>query len=153
MGELLLMSVTKRHGSLTDAEIASAYRRRDRRLAGGPLATSVRYLPARDAVLIEMNNRAALIIPRRLLQGLSDASPAQLRRAQIVGHGTAVSWPDVDADFTIMSLLHGVYGGKRWMSEIARRGGEAKSEAKTRAARVNGAKGGRPRKAGEHTRL
>jgi hypothetical protein len=45
-----------------------------------------------------------------------------------------------------MSLLHGVYGGKKWMSELARRAGAATSEAKARAARINGAKGGRPRK-------
>ncbi len=152
LGELLPMNATKRRRSLSDAEITAAYRRRDRRLAREPLATSVRYLPSRDAVLIEMDNRAALIIPRRLLQGLTDASPAQLRRGNVEGRGTAVSWPELDADFTIMSLLHGVYGGKRWMSELARRGGEAKSLAKARAARVNGAKGGRPRKTGARTR-
>lgn len=141
------MNATKGRRSLTNAKIDSAFRRRDERLAREPLATSVRYVPSRNAVLIEMNNGAALIIPRRLLQGLSDASPAQLGHACIAGRGTVVSWPEVDADFTIMSLLHGVYGGKRWMSELARHGGKSRSEAKVTAARLNGAKGGRPRKA------
>jgi hypothetical protein len=141
------MNATKRRRSLSDADIEAAYRRQDERLAKEPLATKVRYLPSRDLVLIEMNNGAALTIPRRLLQGLSDAAPAKLRRVWISEQGTVVSWPDLDADFTIMSLLHGVYGGRSWMSGLARRGGEAKSEAKTRAARLNGKKGGRPRKA------
>jgi hypothetical protein len=46
-----------------------------------------------------------------------------------------------------MSLLHGVYGGRKWMSELARQAGAATSESKANAARINGKKGGRPRKA------
>jgi hypothetical protein len=140
------MSTTKRRRSLTNAAIDAAYRRYDERLAKEPLATKVQYRPSRDVVIVEMNNGASLIIPRPLMQGLNDATPAQLRGACIVGHGTVLSWPELDADFTVMSLLHGVYGGGRWMSELARHGGEVKSKAKARAARLNGAKGGRPRK-------
>jgi hypothetical protein len=99
-----------------------------------------------------MNNGASLIVPRQLLQGLGDASSMQLRNACISGRGTAISWPDLDADFTIMSLLHGLYGGKKWMSELARQAGKATSEAKARAARINGAKGGRPRKSAGRVR-
>jgi hypothetical protein len=98
-----------------------------------------------------MNNGASLVIPRRLLQGLSDASPSQLRTAVVSERGTSLSWPDVDADFTIMSLLHGIYGGKKWMSELARQAGSVTSEAKAQAARLNGTKGGRPRKTEGHT--
>jgi len=145
------MSTTKRR-RLTDVEIDAAFRRRDRRLATEPLAISVRYIPTRNRVVVEMNNGASLVIPRQLLQGLSDASPSQLRNAIVSGRGTTLSWPDLDADFTIMSLLHGVYGGKKWTSELARRAGATTSEAKARAARINGAKGGRPRKAAGRTR-
>jgi len=147
----LLMSITKRR-RLTNAQIDAAFRRRDQRLATEPLAVSVRYIPTRNSVVIEMDNGASLVIPRRLLQGLSDGSPAQLRNACVTGAGTSLSWPDLDADFTIVSLLHGVYGGKKWMSELARHAGAATSEAKAKAARVNGAKGGRPRKAAGRTR-
>ena len=141
------MKTTKRRRPLTNAEIDAAYRRYDEMLAREPLATEVRYLPKRDVVLVEMNNGASLIIPRRLMQGLNGATPAQMRRPCILGDGTILSWPELDADFTVMSLLQGVYGGRHWMSELARHGGAAKSEAKTKAARLNGAKGGRPRKA------
>jgi len=98
-----------------------------------------------------MPKRRIFTIPRDYSKDSNDA----LRRAAsrvIAEQGTVVSWPDLDADFTIMSLLHGVYGGKRWMSELARRGGEAKSKAKARAARINGAKGGRPQKTVAHGR-
>ena len=140
------MSITKRR-RLTTAQIDTAFRRRDQRLAKEPLAISVRYIPTRNSIVVEMNNGASLVIPRQLLQGLGDASESQLRHARVTGRGTSLSWPDLDADFTIMSLLHGVYGGKKWMSELARRAGAATSEAKARAARLNGAKGGRPSKA------
>ena len=145
------MRTTKRR-HLTNAEIDAAFRRRDRRLATEPLAISVRYLPTRNRVIVEMNNGASLAIPRQLLQGLDDASPSQLRNACVSGRGTAVSWPDLDADFTIVSLLHGIYGGRKWMSELARHAGAATTEAKARAARINGAKGGRPRNASDPTR-
>lgn len=139
------MSTTKTR-RVTNVEIDAAFRRRDQRLSREPLATSVRYAQTRDSIIVEMNNGASLIVPRRLLQGLGDASPSALRNARISGRGTSLSWPDLDADFTIMSLLHGVYGGKHWMSELARHAGAARSETKAKAARINGAKGGRPRK-------
>ncbi|HEY9899143.1 MAG TPA: hypothetical protein V6D00_08175 [Pantanalinema sp.] len=57
----------------------------------------------------------------------------------------------MDTGFTVDWLLAGVFGGETWMarlrSENARLGGRATSEAKRSAARENGKKGGRPKKA------
>jgi hypothetical protein len=145
MGKLLLLVRVKNDRSLSIGQIDTAYRRREKRLYKEPLATAVRYMPSRDTVVVEMNNGAALVIPRHLLQGLANGSPAQLRIACVAARGTAVSWPELDADFTIVSLLHGIYGGKRWMSELARHAGAAKSEAKAKAARINRVRGGRPK--------
>ena len=131
---------------LSDSSIDAAYRRRVLRLATEPLATNVTYDRVADTVTVQMNNGAALVIPRRLMQGLSDATVDQLQRGQIAGRGTALEWPEVDADFTLISLLSGVYGGRRLMSELARHAGSKTSTAKAAAARRNGAKGGRPRK-------
>jgi hypothetical protein len=47
-------------------------------------------------------------------------------------------------DLSIPGLLAGLFGTKSYM---ARHAGQATSAAKAAAARVNGAKGGRPRKA------
>jgi hypothetical protein len=138
--------MARKHIAVSDAEIDAAYRRYEERLRTEPLATSVRYDEAADTVVIEINNGATLIVPRLLMQGLTDATVAQLRRGAVAGSGTALEWRDVDADFTIISLLAGVFGGKRWMAELARRAGSTPSPAKAAAARRNGAKGGRPRK-------
>lgn len=140
------MSATKRD-RVTRAEIDAALQRRDRRLSNEPLAVSVRYAPARDAIVVEMNNGASLLVPRRLLQGLGSAHAPQLKNACVTGHGTSISWPNLDVDFTIVSLLQGIYGGSKWMSELARHAGSARSAAKSKAARINGVRGGRPRKA------
>jgi len=131
---------------VTDEEIERARLRRDEQLATEPLATSVRYDRVGDMIAIEINNGAALTIPRRLLQGLTDATEEQLQHGAVRGHGTWIEFEDLDAQFTIMSLLMGVYGGKHWMAEHGRRGGMARSEAKVSASRENGRKGGRPRK-------
>lgn len=41
---------------------------------------------------------------------------------------TCASRPDHDVDFTIISLPHGLHGGKEPMSELARHAGAARSE-------------------------
>jgi hypothetical protein len=52
-----------------------------------------------------------------------------------------------DADFTVLRLLMGVFGTRRWMaSKMARLAGRTRSPAKTAAAPANGRKGGRPRR-------
>jgi hypothetical protein len=47
-------------------------------------------------------------------------------------------------------LLRGIFGTKKWMAELERESGRAKSKAKTTAShqngRKNGKRGGRPRK-------
>jgi hypothetical protein len=59
--------------------------------------------------------------------------------------GTALRWPDLDVVLYIPALMKGVFGTKKWMSELGRAGGKATSAAKAQAARENGAKGGRPK--------
>ena len=131
----------------TDAELEAARHRYEERLRTEPLAIDVRYDGVGDTIVIEMNNGAALVIPRRLMYGLSDATPEQLRRGDIAADGTCLEWRDIDADFEIIVLLADLFGGSRWMSELARQAGSKTSPSKTAAARRNGAKGGRPRKA------
>jgi hypothetical protein len=84
-------------------------------------------------------------IPRKLLQGLDRASRSQLSKIEIVGNGTGLRWPLLDVDHYVLGLLEHRFGTKRWMNEMGRRGGLAKSKAKSEAARRNGLKGGRPR--------
>jgi hypothetical protein len=62
--------------------------------------------------------------------------------------GFNLHWPTLDVDLYVPALVSGIFGTRDWMSkQLARVAGQAKSPAKAAAARANGAKGGRPRKA------
>lgn len=124
-----------------------AKQRGEAELRTRPLASGVRYDQRSGHVIIELNNGCRLTIPTRLLQGLRDAKSRDLKQVEIMGPGLAIEWPTLDMQFTISGLLAGVFGTKAWMKELGRRGGKAWSPAKARAARRNGRKRGRPRKA------
>jgi hypothetical protein len=95
---------------------------------------------------VELTNGRRLALPIEDLQGLENATAKQLRNIELFGLGTGITFPDIDAGFYVPALIEGVYGNRRWMAELGKKGGSAKTEAKQAASRGNGAKGGRPRK-------
>jgi hypothetical protein len=105
------------------------------------------YDRAADEIAIRFSNGVQLRIPRLLLQGLQGATPSQLARIEIEGPGTGLIWPALGVAHYVPGLMAGLFGTRRWMAEIGRRGGTSRTDAKAAAARANGAKGGRPRKA------
>jgi hypothetical protein len=131
----------------TDAEIDRAIERA-KNLRSEPLVTAVEYRPGPglDLLILKLSDGSRHVIPREDLQGLQSATKEQIARVEILGGGTGLHWPDIDVDFYVPGLLRGVYGNKKWMAQIGRSGGSVKSAAKKRAARVNGLKGGRPRR-------
>jgi hypothetical protein len=60
--------------------------------------------------------------------------------------GEALHWERLDADYRVPELLMALIGPTAWKSELARVAGRVSSPRKRRAAKKNGAKGGRPRK-------
>jgi len=137
-----------RHTIITsDAEIDRAIERA-KKLRAQPLVVEVEYRSGTglDLLILKLTDGRRHVIPREELQGLQSAPKDQIARVEIVGGGTGLHWPSLDVDLYVPGLLRGVYGNKKWMAEIGRSGGSAKSAAKKRAARVNGLKGGRPRR-------
>lgn len=129
---------------IDEAEFAAATRAGEAERAGRPVPSSVRFDRASGRIVVEFTNGAAFMVPARQLQGLEKASDAELEDVSLLGE-TGLHWDALDVDFRISSLMAGVFGNARFM-EAARKGGEARSEAKTAAARRNGQKGGRPRR-------
>jgi len=129
----------------TDAKIDAAIARANAAEEDRPRAIAAGYRSVDDRVVITLATGVQVAIPRKLLQGLKNATPAQLAKVEIEGPGSGLHWPLLDVDHYIPGLLAGVFGTRRWTIEIGRRGGMARSAAKTAAARVNGRKGGRPR--------
>ena len=130
---------------VSSGQIDSAIARARQFEANDPRVVRVRYEAREDLVSLYFADGLKVSIPRKQLQGLERANQSQLSKIEIVGNGTGLHWPFLDVDHYVPGLLEHRFGTKRWMNEIGRRGGLAKSEAKTKAARRNGLKGGRPR--------
>lgn len=109
-----------------------------------PVAASVRFDEASGSIVVDFTNGAAFMAPARSIQGLENASVAQLAEVELLGE-TGLHWESLDVDFTISGLMNGIFGTAKFM-DAQRRGGQSRSTAKIEASRANGAKGGRPRK-------
>ena len=100
----------------------------------------------RDGILeIELATGATIRFPARKLRLLAPLTDEQLEEVRVVAGGTDLMWRSADVDLGVDWLLQNLTG-LQTHQEVARRGGSARTPAKTAASRANGAKGGRPRK-------
>jgi Protein of unknown function (DUF2442) len=136
--------------SWVDAAIAgqlpAAAARGKKRSAREPKALQARFDAREQRICVELSNGVSMSFPPSIAQGLRSASAKDLAQIEISPQGTGLHWPAIDADLSIAGMLKGAFGSRIWMKELASRAGKSKSEAKSAAARANGAKGGRPRK-------
>ena len=131
--------------AVTDAQIDAARSQAREFQVGDRRAVRVMYERKPDVVTLQLDDGVRISIPRGLLEGLRDASPAQLAKVELLGRGTGIHWPLLDVDHYVPGLLNHIFGTSRWMAELGRRGGSATSVSKASAARANGKKGGRPK--------
>jgi hypothetical protein len=132
---------------LTDAEFVAAEARGTAILGTEARASAARYDRKTGRVTVDLVNGCTYMFPTRLVEDLSEASPAELELVEVDGAGFNLHWPRLDADLYVPALVAGVFGTRDWISKaLARQAGRAISVAKSAAARANGAKGGRPRK-------
>jgi hypothetical protein len=99
-----------------------------------------------DSLVLKMSDNRRKLIPREEIQGLSDAPTESLNNIEISPNGTSLRWPLLDVDLYVPPLLEGIFGSREWMKRLGRRGGLATTPAKAKSSRLNGLKGGRPRK-------
>jgi hypothetical protein len=134
--------------AITDRDIKRAEAAAKAQMAAGPRATSARYDRRRAQIVVSLDNGLELAFSPHLAEGLSAATPMELSTIEISPTGLGLHWPKLDADLYLPGLLNGVFGSPRWMAGLLGKiGGQSRSRAKTAAARVNGQRGGRPRKA------
>jgi hypothetical protein len=113
-----------------------------------PRAVTARYDRNSGRVSLDLVNGCTYIFPAALVQDLQDASQTALEDVKVDGAGFNLSFPAIDVDLYVPALVSGVFGTRTWMARgLARLAGQSTSPAKAAAARSNGAKGGRPRKA------
>jgi hypothetical protein len=134
--------------TITDEDRIAAEARMQAELKNQPKAVRARYDRRVSRIVVSLDNGLELAFPPRLAQGLEHATPAELSVIEISPLGDGLHWPALDADLYVPALLRGVFGSKSWMAQhLGAAGGRARSRAKAAAARENGRKGGRPRKA------
>ncbi len=110
-------------------------------------AVAARYDQRARRIIVSLHTGLELMIPPDLVEGLQDAEPEDLVEIEISPSGLGLHWPALDADVYVPGLLAGQFGSSNWMArELGAKGGSSRSEAKKKAARLNGLKGGRPRK-------
>ena len=132
---------------ITDADVRAAEMRMQATLDTAPRAIAARYDRRVSRIVISLSSGLELAFPPHIVEGLSEAKPADLADVEISPTGLGLHFPKIDADLYIPSLLDGVFGSRHWMaSGLGKLGGSSRSEAKASASRNNGKLGGRPRK-------
>ena len=139
------MSSTPHKDVTTNAEIDAGPSRARRFSTEDRRAVRAIYDKKSELVTLFLEDGVRVSIPRAQLQGLQDATPSDLSKIKLVGHGTGLRWPTLDVDHYVPGLLNHVFGTSRWMAQLGRLGGSARSKAKAAAARANGRNGGRPK--------
>jgi hypothetical protein len=116
------------------------------------LVTAVEYRssPELDMLVLRLSDGRRHLVARENVEGLRGATPEQIAHVEILGAGTGLHWPELDFDLYVPALLQNVYGTRRWMAELGRRGGTAKSQVKRKSSQANGLKGGRPKRVASH---
>jgi hypothetical protein len=113
-------------------------------------AQAVRYVPERDAIEIVTNRNAGFLIPRQWIGALQDVPTEELSKLEVWPDGSAIELEDRDVHISVHGLLTAILPAmlpSRTVAAIfAGRGGQATSRAKRLSSKVNGRKGGRPRK-------
>jgi uncharacterized protein DUF2442 len=116
-----------------DAEYRRAVEKAASVEANEPLARSARYDARARRVVVELRNGASFIFPVELAQGLAGASARDLADIRVSPSGTGLHWPRLDADFSLSSLMMGIFGSKAWMAEIGRKDGRPPVRPRKRA--------------------
>jgi hypothetical protein len=108
-----------------------------------PRAHTVRYDPLQGLVLVELRSGFVFGFPPERVASLAQADAEQLSRIRISPSGDGLHWDELDAQLSLTGLISDALNLRDWAPRIM---GQVRSEAKARAARKNGLKGGRPPK-------
>lgn len=108
-----------------------------------PRAYSVSYHAESDTVLVELASGFVFGFKPGRAPGLAGAKAEQLAAVRISPSGDGLHWDALDAHVSLHGLMEEGLNLREWAPRIM---GRFTSEAKARASRANGARGGRPRR-------
>lgn len=102
----------------TDAEIDAALEAARQTEKFDRRVVRASYSENTDSVVLVLENGVTHSIPRRLLQGLSEAKAEDLKEIELLGRGTGLYWPALDVAHLVSGLLAGIYGSAKWMERL-----------------------------------
>lgn len=114
-----------------------------------PRANSVRYDAQQGLLLVELRSGFVFGFPPERVSGLEGTTAKQLSAVRISPSGDGLHWDELNVDASLTGLMADGLNLREWAPRFM---GQARSEAKARAARLNGIKGGRPRRAAQSAR-
>lgn len=133
--------------AISERELEQANQRMDEKRSRS-IAVAAHFDRDRGRVVVTLSSDLELSFPPRIVQELERATPEELSLIEISPTGLGLHWPRIDADLYVPGLLTETLGSRAWMAaQLGAAGGRARSPAKAAAARENGRRGGRPRKA------
>jgi hypothetical protein len=65
-----------------------------------------------DLITARLADGRLISVPLAWSWRLSEATPEQRARFEIIGNGSGVRWPDIDEDISAEGMLHGVPAGR-----------------------------------------
>jgi hypothetical protein len=104
-----------------EREYQAAARRAAKADAVEPRAKSARYDKRSRRIVIDLRNGSRFMFPPELAQGLAGADDQALSKIQLSPSGSGLSWPDLDADFSLPALMAGIFGTREWMRKLRTR--------------------------------
>lgn len=110
-----------------------------------PRAKSVKYNPETGRIDVELKLGQAFSFPPSMFPHLAGLTPEQLATVETDSMGEGLIWEEANLDVATAGVLARIMGDYK-LQAFASRGGKSRSKAKGAAARINGRKGGRPRK-------
>lgn len=129
-----------------EKEYAEAVRRAKKADETEPRGKNAFYDAKAGRIVVELENGCTFLFPPELSEELQNLGKEELSDVQITPSGAGLHFEKADAHFSLPQLLLGIFGTKKLMSEMGRRGGSSSTKAKRLASRENGKKGGRPPK-------
>ncbi len=129
-----------------NAQIDKARRHHTAAREAGHVAVGARFDRKSRRVIVEMSSGFAFGIPVAAMPELRQAADAQIARVTVDELGSGLLWDELDVHVGVIGILLEAIGDRVIRAAASRSAGMVVTEAKSAAARRNGAKGGRPRK-------
>ena len=110
-----------------------------------PRARDAFYDESTGRIVVELKRGASFAFPPSLYPELEGRTPQELARVEVSPSGEGLHWDEIDVHLATAGVLVTILGPSMFRA-FASVGGKTRTERKAAAARLNGAKGGRPRK-------